>query len=212
MLSIAHSRYTIPLQFVFLIVNAIALLFGIIYNTSTPDLYENNAHHKIGWIATWIVCAQVIIGFIYAYPGRGQPKSRPDYERAASTQNVMSHQQQYWPISEYRWSGDSGQNTICPATPNDEHFPKSEDEEEGGDVGMPNTLTRGSLRNTAIDKFLTSRVPSLMSNRTVRVIRNVYNVIDHIILPFGFVAIATGIVTYSGIFVCIIAHFSRYIG
>lgn len=211
MLSIVHSRYTILLQFVFLIVNAIALLFGIIYNASTPDLYENNAHHKIGWIATWVMCAQVVISLMYAYSGRGQSKSRSDYECAVSTQNMTDHQQLYSPVSEYRWSGDSGQGTICPTTPDEEHFPKPEDEEDEEEIEMPTPLARGLLRNRALDKFFASRVPSLVSNRAVRVLRIVYNVVDRIILPFGFVAVATGIVTYSGVFVCV-SHlrFSRY--
>lgn len=108
MLSIAHSRYTIPVQFVFLIINAIALPFGIIYNTSTPDLYENNTHLKVGWIATWVMCAQVVISLIYAYSGHGRSTSRPDYARVdVSTRNMTDHYRLYSPISEYRWSGDS---------------------------------------------------------------------------------------------------------
>jgi hypothetical protein len=211
MLSVAHSRYTIPLQFVFLVVNAVALLFGTIYNTSTPDLYENNAHHKIGWIASWVACAQVIIGLIYAYSGRGRSKSGPDYERATfmpvSTRNMMDHQQLYSPVGEYRWSGDSGQGTSCPAIPDEEHFSKPEDDEE--DVEVPTPLARGWLRSAALDRFFTSSVPNLVSNRALRVLRVVYNVIDRIILPFGFIAVASGGVTYGGIFVCIRANLLR---
>jgi hypothetical protein len=212
MLSVAHSQYTIPLQVVFLIVNTIALLFGIIYNNSTPDLYENNAHHKIGWIASWLVCAQVVIGLIYANFGRGQSKSGSDYARAISTQNMTRHQQLYSPISEYCWSGDSGQDTSCPATPDEEHFSKPADEEEEEDVDMPTPLVRGRFRNTALDKFFASRTSSLVSNRVLRVLRIVYDVIDRIILPFGFIATATGGVTYSGIFVRISATFSGHTG
>lgn len=214
MLSIAHSRYTIPLQFVFMIVNAIAPLYGFFYNTSTPDLYENNAHHKIGWIATWVMFVQVVISLIYAYSGRGRSTSRPDYARVdVSTQNMTNHQQAYSPISEYRWSGDSGQGTICPTTPDEEHFPKPDDEEEEEeDIEMATPLARGLLRNRALDKFFTSRVLSPVSNRALRVLRIVYNVIDRIILPFGFLTVATGIVTYTGIFVRIITNFSRYSG
>jgi hypothetical protein len=45
----------------------------------------------------------------------------------------------------------------------------------------------------------------MVSNRALRVLRIVYNVIDRIILPLGFVTLATGIVTYSDIFVRITA-------
>jgi hypothetical protein len=154
MLSIAHLRYTIPVQLVFLIINAIALLFGIIYNTSTPDLYENNAHHKVGWIATWVMCAQVVISLIYVYSGRGRSTSRPDYARVdVSTRNMTDHQRLYSPLNEYRWSGDSGQGTVYPTTPEEEHFPKPDGEEEEEDIAMSTPLVRGLLRNRALDKF-----------------------------------------------------------
>ncbi|KUL85552.1 hypothetical protein ZTR_08028 [Talaromyces verruculosus] len=201
MLSIAHSRYTIPVQFVFLIINAIALLFGIVYNTSTPDLYENNTHHKVGWITTWVMCAQVVISLVYAYSGRGRSTSRPDYARVhVSTRNMTDHHRLYSPISEYRWSGDSGQGTVCPMAAEEEHFPKPDNEEEEEDIKMSTPLVRGLFRNRALDKFFASRMPSLVSNRALRVVRIVYNVIDRVILPFGFITLATGIVTYSGIF------------
>ncbi|GAM42685.1 hypothetical protein TCE0_044r16897 [Talaromyces pinophilus] len=161
MLSIAHSRYTVPVQLVFLIINAIALLFGIIYNTSTPDLYENNAHHKVGWIATWVI---------------------PDYARVDfSTRNMTDHQRLYSPLNEYRWSGDSGQGTVRPTTPEEEHFPKPDGEEGEEDIAMSTPLVRGLLRNRALDKFFILHQSNSQSG----------------VKPSSS---ATGIVTYSGIF------------
>ncbi|EED17464.1 integral membrane protein [Talaromyces stipitatus ATCC 10500] len=204
MLSVAHSRFTIPTQFVFLIVNGIALFFGLIYNASTPDLYENNAHHKIGWIASSVVVAQVVIGIVYAYSGRRTKNMAPEYERATffpvSTQNMMEHQQLYTPVHEYRWSGDSGQGTSCPTSPDEEHHPMTKPEEEEDDIEVPTPLARGWLRSAFLDRFFASRVPGLVSNKVLRALRLVYNIIDRIILPFGFIALATGGVTYGGIF------------
>ena len=34
------------------------------YNSATPDFYENNAHHKIGWVIVWMLVAQVASGLI----------------------------------------------------------------------------------------------------------------------------------------------------
>lgn len=203
MLSVAHSRFTIPTQFVFLIVNGVALFFGLIYNASTPDLYPNNAHHKIGWIASSVVVAQFVIGIIYAYSGRRTQNTASQYERATffpvSTEHMMEHQQLYTPVAEYRWSGDSGQGTSCPTSPDEEqhNFTKPEEDEE---VEVPTPLARGWLRSAFLDRFFTSRVPGLLSNKVLRALRLVYNIIDRIILPFGFVALATGGVTYGGIF------------
>lgn len=205
MLSVAHSRYTIPTQFVFLIVNGLGVFFGLVYNTSTPDLYVNNAHHKIGWIASSVVVAQVVIGIIYAYSGRRTKHIGNQYTAATfmplSTQNMMERQQLYTPMhdDEYRWSGDSGQGTSCPASPTEgqHHMDKPEEEEEDSEVPTP--LARGWLRNSFLDQFFHNRVPGLMSNGVLRALRLVYNVIDRIILPFGFIALATGAVTYGGI-------------
>lgn len=212
MLSVARSRYTIPTQFVFLIINAIGLFFGIVYNASTPDLYENNAHHKIGWIVTWVVVAQVVIGLIYAYSGHGRVKNGAAYERAAflpvSAQNMMDHQRSYpsGAVHEYRWSRDSGQGTernssslqSRPTTPDGEngHFTKPEE-----DVEELTPLAQGWLRNSVLDRFFASRIPGLVSDRVLRILRVIYIILDRIILPFGFIALSTGGVTYGGVFV-----------
>ncbi len=64
MLSLARSRYTLLSQFIFIATNGAGVLLGVIYNTNTPDLYPNNSHHKLGWIVTWVVGAQVLIGLL----------------------------------------------------------------------------------------------------------------------------------------------------
>ncbi|MEJ1619737.1 DUF2427 domain-containing protein, partial [Escherichia coli] len=78
--SVARSRFALPSQFVFLVCNALGLLIGIIYNSQTPDLYENNAHHKIGWIATWVISAQVVMSLIFACAGRGERAKASEQE------------------------------------------------------------------------------------------------------------------------------------
>src|SRR5438876_246787 len=42
----------------------ISIIFAIMYNSVTPDFYENNAHHKIGWIIVWMFVAQIASGMI----------------------------------------------------------------------------------------------------------------------------------------------------
>ncbi|OXV08541.1 hypothetical protein Egran_03694 [Elaphomyces granulatus] len=217
MFSIARSRYTIPTQVLFLVVNGLGLLFGIVYNSQTPDLYENNAHHKIGWIATWIVVAQVIIGIIYAYSGQGRDNAGVIYERAAflpvPTEAVMESQQPYSTdaVHEYRWSGDSGQGTernsaslrSCPSptethylTPPDEFEHYGKLDEDTDDAPAP----RYSFQNTILERFFSTRMPRLASVRVLRIFHVAYIIINRICLPFGFIAITTGGVTYGGIF------------
>ncbi|OJJ40305.1 hypothetical protein ASPWEDRAFT_102709 [Aspergillus wentii DTO 134E9] len=212
MLSVARSRFALPSQFVFLIFNAFGLLVGIIYNGQTPDLYENNAHHKIGWIATWVVGAQVFLGLIFAYAGRGETNAT-SYERAAflplSTDETIDNLNTYptGPRHDYRWSGDSGQGTernssslhspgspSCESSEDYDGFEKPEEQ-----IDPEPSKPRGWLHNNFFGRFLASRVPGLVSSRVLRGFNFVYLVIDRIILPFGFVALVTGGVTYGGI-------------
>ncbi|KAE8150429.1 hypothetical protein BDV25DRAFT_172169 [Aspergillus avenaceus] len=212
MFSIARSRFALPSQFLFLVLNAIGLLVGIIYNNQTPDLYENNAHHKIGWIATWVVSAQVIMSLIFAYAGRGESETS-SYEHAAflpvSTDEMAETPTHPTGIHhEYRWSRDSGQGTEQNSSLNSRPSSPSctSPSEEYDTFDKPEGLfpeqpiqSRGWLRSTFVDRFLASRVPRMVSSRALRILNAIYLVIDRTILQFGFIAIATGAVTYGGI-------------
>lgn len=127
MLSLARSRYTLPSQLVFLAANGAGVLASTIYNASTPDLYPNNAHHKVGWIATWIVSAQVVIGLLARVAGAfkrggssGGDGIRNSERRAfipVSTEALAEHSSQqqrrhhHTHGHQYRLSNDSGQGT-----------------------------------------------------------------------------------------------------
>lgn len=221
MLSVARSRLALLLQFAFLVVNAAGLFVGIVYNSQTPDLYVNNAHHKIGWIATLVIAVQVVMALIFAYAGRGEKDADQDaYERAqflpVSTDDDMAESPTSLPAGirhEYRWSRDSGQGTerntaslhsrassACTSSADeyDDGFVKPEEEPP-----EQATQSRGFMANRVLDRFLARRVPALVSGRALRVLDFLYHVIDRVILPFGFVAIATGGVTYGGIMVWI---------
>lgn len=211
MLSVARSRLALPTQFVFLVFNAVGLLVGIIYNGQTPDLYKNNAHHKIGWIVTWVASAQVIMTLLFAYAGRGETEVS-SYERAAflpvATEDAPSPLQSYpsGSFHDYRWSRDSGQGSernssslhSRPGSPSGEYdgFEKPEDQ----DHAKP-TESRRWFQGTVVDRFLSSRVPSMVSSRVLRTMNIIHMVIERTIMPFGFAAIATGGVTYGGIMV-----------
>ncbi|KAL4920279.1 hypothetical protein BDW62DRAFT_14691 [Aspergillus aurantiobrunneus] len=214
MLSVARSRLALLSQFFFLVLNAVGLFVGIVYNSQTPDLYVNNAHHKIGWIATLVVAVQVVMALIFTYAGRGEKEAENAYERVqflpVATEDVAESPT---PFSagirhEYRWSRDSGQGTerntaslhsrassSCPSPSDDyEGFEKPEEE-------LPEQLpeSRRFMPSRILDRFLANRVPRIVSGRGLRVLSFLYNVIDRLILQFGFVAIASGAVTYGGI-------------
>lgn len=207
MLSIARSRLAIPSQVLFTVVNVIGLLFGIIYNSQTPDLYENNAHHKIGWIATWVIGIQVVLSLILTYAGRGESKSpATSFEHAAFLPVATDDHENLYPsgpMHEYRWSRDSGQGTEpsssihSPGSPTDpEYF---EGFEKPGEPMTPHNTPRSWFPAIFMEHILSKRMPGLVSNRALKIFNVISNIIDRIILPFGFIAIATGAVTYGGI-------------
>lgn len=211
MLSIGRSRLALPSQFLFLVFNAFGLLFGTIYNNQTPDLYENNAHHKIGWIVTWVISVQVVLALIFAYAGRGDTKQSQSnsFERAAFLPVATDENECPYPtgaMHEYRWSRDSGQGTEPGSSIHSPSSPSCESQAEYDGFEKPEELPpkpsgpRGWFHSSIVDRFLSKRVPGLVSNRVLRISNGVYNVIDRIILPFGFIAITTGAVTYGGIF------------
>lgn len=60
-LGIARSRYRFPAQYMFHAVNALGLVFGIVYHRITPDLYEHNVHHWFGWTLTALAVAYTVM-------------------------------------------------------------------------------------------------------------------------------------------------------
>ncbi|KAL4777948.1 hypothetical protein BJX76DRAFT_363202, partial [Aspergillus varians] len=237
MLSISRSRLALPMQLLFLVLNAGGLFVGIVYNTQTPDLYVNNAHHKIGWIATLAIAVQIIMSIIFAYAGRGEKKGEYEeghnaYERAqflpvsaedmAEAGESLSSSPMPFPAGirhEYRWSRDSGQgterNTASLHTRDDSFCPSASDEYDDGfekpDEQTPGLLAErepedepdsescGFMGNCILDRFLARRVPSLISGRALRALGFLYDVIDRLIVPFGFVALVSGGVVFGGI-------------
>lgn len=212
MFSIVRSKFALLVQFIFLAVNALGVICGTMYNINTPDLYQNNAHHKIGWIATWVFTAQVIMSLLFLYSGRNKSAASAPSERAsflpASLRAIDARS-----FHQHRWSGDSGHGTEPPSpisssrtlSPDREYEyskPEPEDEPEDlEDVPLSPPSRRPSwFHNTRFDKYLSTRVPGLASKKMVKIAEVVYEVIDRTILILGFIALLTGIVTYAGIF------------
>jgi hypothetical protein len=215
MLSIARSRLNLPVQFTFLLLNAFGLLVGAIYNNSTPDLYPNNAHHRIGWLLICITCAQTCMALLQAYTERPEETRYLD-ERAAfipiSTHAIEEHRRIHniGGGQDYRFSNDSGQGTERNTESLRSHSTSSDEEVDenrvsnidlGYDPEHDTAEKRGILHNNALDKSFMKKLPSLLSSKTLRTLEMVYKVINRIILILGFMALTTGIVTYGRIFV-----------
>jgi hypothetical protein len=208
LLSIVRSRFSLLLQFAFLAVNAVGILLATIYNASTPDLYPNNSHHKLGWVVTWIVVAQFVTGVVTAYAGRLERKKGPAYVPVSSAAMAAHHRWQGLrsPRTD-RFSSDSGQGTernteslrsqSISSSPAEDQLPSPVEHAEEGNV----VERQGLLRGSRVDQFLRKRIPGMLPSRVLRTGQFLYDVVDRVILLLGFAALTSGIVTYIGLFV-----------
>lgn len=224
MFSLARSRYTLPTQFAFLAVNALGVLFSTIYNAKTPDLYPNNAHHKLGWVATWVLSAQVLVSLLGRLAGAltanktGSALNTAERQgflpvsRAAMDEHHRLHSSPYSAL--HRNSDDSGHGTESrPESPRSSSFSSSpdtlaspsaqtahktfhdEDDDLEADVDLPASQQRGG----AIRNFVT-KVGSRISSRAWRVLILAYNIVDRTSMILGFVGLCTGVITYGRFF------------
>ena len=215
MLSLARSRLALPVQLLFLSVNASGLFLGGIYNHNTPDLYKGNIHHAFGWAVTWIVSAQTVVGLIRLYASE-KTRVQTSEEQAASIPVSVAFMAQHRrmhsmrEVDPYRYSNDSGHGTESPTSRSDALSPMEEPEEEemlrmyhrqNADFGEQEKKKGGLWRQTAIDRFLSRKIPAMVSERALGLMNIVYGLVDRLILILGFVAITTGLVVYGGIFV-----------
>lgn len=215
MLSLARSRYTLYSQFVFTATNAFGLLLGTIYNANTPDLYPNNAHHKLGWLVTWVVSAQVVIGLLGRVAGMlksGADHTQHSGERQSfmpvSTEAMEEHESR-WPKL-FRHSNDSGQGTEpasdsltsptgsgfrSPPIPLEDADKEYDEEDVDLESLHPESINHSKAHGLA------KRIADKVSSRAWKVLLFGYNFVDRTILILGFIALATGIITYARFFV-----------
>lgn len=224
MFSLARSSYTLPAQCLFLAVNALGVLLSTIYNANTPDLYPNNAHHKLGWLVTWVLSAQVLVGLLGRIAGAfnknkdgktgidaAERRSFIPVSHAAMDEHHRFHSGHYSPLR--RNSNDSGHGTepnteslrsasfsSSPetlASPTAETGQQKEFAEEDDDLEaeLPKARRGGALREFG------AKVGSKISLRVWKVLMFGYNFIDRTSLILGFITLCTGIVTMGRFFV-----------
>lgn len=216
MFSVAQSRFALPSQGIFLLANTVGLVLGTVYDANTPDLYENNAHHKVGWIFTWFAGAWVVLGVVNMYASRYSKDDRDIGEQmsiANMTRYSRLQQVSQTNSPDRRWSGDSGQGTErhsgslfgsgSPGTEADqgafdEQLPMyTSDDIENEHVDAEK---RGLLQDTRVDRFLTKylhRLPGSIFTAS----KVIYILFERMLVIFGFIALLTGIVTFGGVFV-----------
>lgn len=216
MLSLARSRYTLLAQLVFSAGNGLGVFLGIIYNGKTPDLYPNNAHHKIGWIITAVVGVHVFLHLLDRVTGfmkkdsadKGAYRGLRSYIPGAADHGRSSEPAQ----PAYRASYDSGHGTdrLTESLRSNsvstlaENSPlRSEEGEREFDEEVAFTDVEFLPRESRPSRWhgWVSKIPMGIFRRGSRAFGRYYDFVDRVILPFGFVAFTTGIVTFGRFFV-----------
>ena len=213
-LSVSRSRMALVVQLSFLAIHSIAVSLGAIYRGNTPDLYKNNVHNKIGWIATWLVVAQCVLGVIrlsatIKVPKEVSPRVPEEYTPflPTSTDSPIQHES----AQAYRYSNDSGHFTASDSSRNqsisslwdrdDQEQQRKlwEYEEAHRDTRNDSAGQRAPCGNSRIQR-LASHMTARISKRTVNFLNTINDAIDVTSLPLGFVAILSGAVVYGGVF------------
>ena len=212
MLSIAASRYTFLTQIVFIAVNTLGMLTAMFYNARTPDLYPNNAHHKIGWIIIAVISAHVAVGVI----------ARHKSIQPTFSSHQQAHEQSFMPLAttpddqgyadesqEFRLSSDSSrQNPVDSPSSLGGNSDTTQVEPYDDESGLPTSRKFGSRRHaqhqghfSAVTNFLENLRWTITSRSPWAYLSYAYKATDRIILPFGFIAFTTGIATFGRFFV-----------
>jgi hypothetical protein len=213
MFSLARSRFTLSAQFVFLASNSLGVLLGVVYNTQTPDLYPGNAHHKIGWVVTWVVCAQVLVSAVGHIAGALRGNRSNESSREAHRFLPLQSPEAEFPFyscyhddSPYRTSDNTRQGTE-PNSPSLQSDSVSTLNGTGSPPQQPSKeydddqdLEELPLSSPAPQGTLARHVSKVAASRVWRYLDIGRKVVDRIILPFGSIALATGIVTFGRFF------------
>lgn len=207
MLSVARSRFHLPAQVLFHILNGLGFFAGFVYNHATPDLYEGNAHHSLGWALTFITIAWTVMSLYVAYGEYWDSKTGTSERLQTSAVAQYDQFQQYNDeMSPSRVSRDSGlgnsrQNSSDSVFQKkyDETMPIDDadlDEEEKAAEGEH----RGFLGNNKVDRFISRNVLRFSTQRAATVVRFFQIILEKFLLLLGFATLASGFVVYGGIF------------
>jgi hypothetical protein len=213
MLSVARSRWTLPAQGLFHVLNGLGVFTGFVFHHATEDLYERNAHHPLGWVLTWFTVAWTVTS-VYTNHIKRSSNERIIAEptRDADVSNEMQYGG-YFPqynddLSPTRMSRDSGlgnsrQNSQDSITQEKNQssplYPLAEEVDLDDEEKDTAAETRGFL-GLGQASVRTSDVLQKTNRHASAIVRFVEVVLEKTLLILGFVALATGFVTYGGIF------------
>lgn len=205
MFSIVRSNLAFIAHVLFLTIHALAIVLAFAYNSQTPDLYPNNAHHKIGWIITFVVLAQSLIYLTGWFAGVSKGRNVAFHAQALIPHPKAAHGRllscRHDGEQIYRLSHDSGQ---CAGSGTETSRNNLVSTTEDEDTPLNNEIydQRAASPLPSITRpILAIKVASIIPFRGWKQLKICFDIIDRLILPFGFVAISTGVVTFGRLFV-----------
>ncbi|GAB7361393.1 hypothetical protein MBLNU230_g1446t1 [Neophaeotheca triangularis] len=217
MLSVARSRYSLPGQVVFHTFNGLGVFTGSVYNHATPDLYEKNAHHPIGWVVSALTVVWTSLAIANAYVQRRNGSAHDAPPKSSMTSDNLAHHNGFKEYSDQdacRLSRDSGQGTernsaslFSSRQNSSDSIPKKEnrrlyadDEEHEKYHSDEDSEQQGFLSNDRADRYMPRKLKSTTTPRASSILRISHTFLEKTLLVLGFLAIATGAVTYGGLF------------
>lgn len=215
MLSVAKSHLCLIAQGMFLIVNGLGTMFGIVYNNRTPNLYQNGKHGRIGWVSAFVTLAWAAISLTTASAGTfGTSNWHRESRRHTMPSMAMYHHLDVSPSTsdthhllsgvDHPLDGSSSQSSIDMEHQHSASGHASEDlETDNDDKPVEQQLSHQSMLRRILHRTR-GRLPSY--KRTVQAFRVIQTILDRMLLPLGFICFATGLIVYGGIFVSALSH------
>lgn len=205
MLSAARSRYHLPAQLLFHIVNGVGVFTGFVYNHATPDLYERNSHHPIGWVVTAFTIAWTIMSLFVGY---SEHRSKGSATAAGVNIGVYDRFRRYRDSVSTMSTRGSGSTSLTGSRP---HSQDSREYQRADSIPLadPDSFVDhhdsqeekyGLLGDNKVDRFVSRSVHRFSSARASRVVRFCQIVTEKLLLLLGFLGFTTGIVVYTGLF------------
>lgn len=210
MLDLARSNLAYPAQVIFLGLNAVGTVFGLAYNSKTPDLYRGSVHPTIGWTLVAIAVSQILVRVLRSYMDSRSTKATP-VEVYHEEEPLVSSSAD-WNRLDQRHSEDASYRG-----PSNIHRPPFLNEKETYGNGstfqkIHRTLGRhyrivlnGRYHKNAI--WTKSEFKLVGPMKFDSIMGRLSAALSIVSVVLTFVAICTGVVTMTGIFVSCMAPF-----
>ncbi|KFY46073.1 hypothetical protein V495_02661 [Pseudogymnoascus sp. VKM F-4514 (FW-929)] len=200
MLNIAKSSLRYPSHIAFLSLHSIGTIFGLAYNSKTPDLYPKAVHDGLGWALSILIFAHFIIGIvrdsIRRTSGSGTKDERAPFV-AEATRRISSEEER-----NMETSNQPSRSSLSRATSPYPELSESSIETDSETIFDVHLHYNSRLEHRYDEPMTYNRRWANVSgsNLPVRILDLCFGIVNRGLLVLGFVAICTGIVTMTGIF------------